>query len=956
MNHFNVYHRTYKAGPVAKQCGQSRQANQPILKMKRYLFLNILLLISITAFSQGMKLINLQCNSQANPLGIESVSPLLSWEIQTPQQNVLQTAYRILVADDPAKLSANNGNVWDSKRIASAASINVAYKGNALKSTQTYYWKVMIWDNKSHATAWSSIQKWQMGLLSVADWKDADWIAYDKMPDSSYIVPFIHLRGPKSLGYENDVLPLLRKTFTSKSPVKKATLYICGLGHFDLSLNGKKVGDHFLDAGWTKYDRQALYVSFDLTNQLKVGKNTIGVMLGNGFYYIPRDKRYRKLTGAFGHPKMICRLLIEHIDGSTENVVSNASWKTTPGPIIYSSIYGGEDYDASLEQPGWNTNSFNDAKWQNAIVVNGVPQLDAQTADPLKVMQEFLPKSKKQLSNGTWVYDLGQNFSGIPQITVKGKKGDTVKLIPAELINADGSANQKASGVPNYDCYILKGDGVETWQPQFTYYGFRYIQVEGGLPQGIANPENLPVIINIKGLHTRNSAATTGGFTCSNDLFNRTFKLIDWAMRSNMASVFTDCPHCEKLGWLEEAHLVGSSIRYNYDIHRLALKCINDMRLSQTAEGLIPEIAPEYVKFPEPFRDSPEWGSNGIILPWYVYQWYGDKQVLAASYDMMKRYLAYLGTKANKHILTQGLGDWYDLGPKHPGVSQLTPKSVTATAIYYYDLDIAAKSAALLGKAQDAADYQKLAAVVRKAYNKEFFNNITKQYATGSQAANAMSVYMGLVDKKDKPAVINNIVKDLRDRGNSLTAGDIGFRYLLRVLDDAGRSDVIYDMNSHDDVPGYGYQLAHGATSLTESWAALPSVSNNHFMLGHLMEWFYSGLAGIRAAEGSIAFNKIEISPEVVGNVTWASANCQSPYGVISSSWKTQDDEFTLNITIPANTTARIYLPVGNNAVITDGYRPIKNIKSIKLMGYHDGKALIAVGSGSYTFITKTKK
>ncbi len=323
---------------------------------------------------------------------------------------------------------------------------------------------------------------------------------------------------------------------------------------------------------------------------------------------------------------------------------------------------------------------------------------------------------------------------------------------------------------------------------------------------------------------------------------------------------------------------------------------------------------------------------------------------------MMKRYLAYLGTKANKHILTQGLGDWYDLGPKHPGVSQLTPKSVTATAIYYYDLDIAAKSAALLGKAQDAADYQKLAAVVRKAYNKEFFNNITKQYATGSQAANAMSVYMGLVDKKDKPTVINNIVKDLRDRGNSLTAGDIGFRYLLRVLDDAGRSDVIYDMNSHDDVPGYGYQLAHGATSLTESWAALPSVSNNHFMLGHLMEWFYSGLAGIRAAEGSIAFNKIEISPEVVGNVTWASANCQSPYGVISSSWKTQDDEFTLNITIPANTTARIYLPVGNNAVITDGYRPIKNIKSIKLMGYHDGKALIAVGSGSYTFITKTKK
>jgi hypothetical protein len=574
-------------------------------------------------------------------------------------------------------------------------------------------------------------------------------------------------------------------------------------------------------------------------------------------------------------------------------------------------------------------------------------------ADPLKIMQEFDPQSKRQLGAGTWIYDMGQNFSGIPQITVRGKKGDTVKIIPAELINADGSANQKGSGGPHYYNYILKGDGAETWQPQFTYYGFRYLQVEGAVPQNEPNVQQLPVTIRVKGSHTRNSAATVGDFICSNDLFNKTFKLIDWAMKSNMASVFTDCPHREKLGWLEEAHLVGSSLHYNYDIAGLARKCINDMRISQTADGLIPEIAPEYVQFTEPFRDSPEWGSNAIILPWYVYQWYGDRGVLTENYDMIKRYLAYLDKQANNHLLYQGLGDWYDLGPKPPGVSQLTPKGITATALYYYDLDIAGKIAKLLGKAGDDAAYKKLAAQVRESYNKKFFNTDTRQYGSGSQAANALSVYTGLVEPQYKTAVVNNIVKDIRARANSLTAGDIGYRYLLRVLDDEGRSDVIYDMNSRSDVPGYGYQLAHGATALTESWAALPAVSNNHFMLGHLMEWFYSGLAGIRPADDAIAFNKIEIRPEVVGDVTWAKASYQSPYGTIASLWKKETDRFELSISIPANTSANVYIPANKTAIITAGGQNIKNRKDMKLMGYQRGKAIIKVGSGNYTFTSK---
>jgi len=917
--------------------------------MKRKLYLFILLL-PLQVLAQALKVDELNCGYQPNPSGIEVTSPKLSWKLKSGDRNVLQMAYRVLVADNEADLNRTVGNMWDTKEVKSPVSIQIPYAGKALQSAKTYYWKVMVWDNHAHNSGWSEVNTWQMGLINPTDWAGAKWIGYAQMPDSMRIVPFLEGRGPKTLPHVNDILPLLRKTFAITKPVKKATIYISGLGHFDMSLNGSKVGDHFLDPGWVQYDKQALYVPFDITNQLLQGDNTIGVMLGNGFYYIPRDKRYRKMTGAYGYPKMICRLTVEYKDGSVSNLVSDESWKTAPGPIIFTSIYGGEDYNANLEQKGWNANGFDDSKWQNAVAVTGSPILNAQGADPLKIVQEFTPVSKKQLGKNVWVYDLGQNASGIPQITVKGKKGDTVRITPGELVHADGSVNQSGSGKSHYYDYILKGNGPETWHPQFTYYGFRYLQVSGAVPSDEPSGGQSPVLLAVKGLHTRNSAAAAGSFSSSNDLFNGTFTLIDWAMQSNMASVFTDCPHREKLGWLEEAHLVGSSLRYNYDIHRLALKCINDMRLAQTPEGLIPEIAPEFTKFGEPFRDSPEWGSNAIILPWYVYEWYGDKEVLADSYDMMKRYIEYLGTKANDHILKQGLGDWYDEGPNPPGYSQQTPKGITATAFYYYDLDIVSKIAAMLGKADDAKTYKNLAVQVKQAYNKAFFNPQTKEYGTGSQTANAISVYMGLVEQADKKAVINNLVNDLQTKNNTLTAGDIGFRYLVRALDDAGRSDVIYAMNSRSDVPGYGYQLTHGATALTESWAALPGSSNNHFMLGHIMEWFYSGLGGIRPAPGSIAMDKIEIRPEPVGDITSAKANYDSPYGAISTDWKKQGGKFDMIVKIPANTTAIVYLPAKQGSSIRESEKIITK-NNPHFYGYKDGKAIFKIGSGTYHFI-----
>ncbi|MBW4889009.1 glycoside hydrolase family 78 protein [Mucilaginibacter sp. HMF5004] len=911
--------------------------------MRKYLLLNMLLLIAISTFAQSLSVSNLRCNSRKDADGIVTAHPVLSWNLNSDGHNVMQSAYRVLVADDASVLQKGTGNVWDSQKVNLGASINVAYTGKSLQAAKTYYWRVMVWDNQKHASQWSAIGKWQMGLLTVADWKNAAWIGYEVMPDSVKILPHLTEKGEKKRSPGLDILPILRKNFAINRPVKNATMFISGLGHFEMNLNGQKVGDHFLDAGWVNYQKEALYTSFDLTNLLKHGENAIGVSLGNGMYFTPSG-RYRKLTVAYGYPKMKCCLRIEYADGTSENMVSNTSWKTTAGPITFSAMYGGEDYDATKEQAGWDKPEFDDKGWKNALVVDGPPQLNPQTTEPLKIFDVFEPKKVTQPKPGVWVYDLGQNASGIPQITVKGKRGDTVKITPAELLTADGLANQNATGKSHYYTYVLKGDGAETWQPRFTYYGFRYVQVDGAIPQGEANANGKPQVIALKGLHTRNAAAQVGSFWCSNELFNKTNTLIDWSIKSNMVSVLTDCPHRERLGWLEQDNLVGNSLQYNYDLETMFKKVINDMKLSQTEDGLIPEIAPEFTVFDGGFRDSPEWGSTAIMLPWYVYQWYGDKQVLFDSYDMMKRYVDYLEKKSNNHILTQGLGDWYDLGPKRPGVSQLTPQGITATAYYYYDLCILAKIARMAGKQAEALAFEKRGVEVRKAFNDKFFDKATKQYGTGSQTANSIAVYMGLVDPADKAAVVDNIVKDVRAHNNSLTAGDVGYRYLLRVLEQEGHSDVIFEMNNRSDVPGYGYQLAKGATALTESWQALPSVSNNHFMLGHIMEWFYEDLAGIRPTEGAVAYNHIEIRPQPVGDVTSAKANYNSAYGLIASDWKKQDKIFDLTVNIPVNTTASVYLPVDAASKI------IMNDKPVSGVYYNNKGVMIAVGSGSYTF------
>jgi alpha-L-rhamnosidase len=922
-----------------------------------------LVLISFVATSFGQNTLtvtDLKCENKANPLGIENKNPKLNWVLKSTARDQVQTAYRILVADNQASLRLDIGNIWDSKKIISDNSILVSYNGRPLQAGKKYFWKVKVWNREGAESGWSKDATFGTGLYRTSDWSNAHWIGYERLKDSMLLVPGIHGNGDKAgkLALQRPVVPLFRKEFTIIKKIAYAQLFITGSGQYEASINGTKTGNSFLAPGWTDYDKTVLYNAYDVTAQLKPGKNTIGVIVGNGFHNINRE-RYRKLVITYGMPRMISKLKIVYLDGSEETIVSGADWKCAPSPITYTSIYGGEDYDARLEQKGWNTTGFDDAKWNTALLIESPKgKLQAETDYPLQVMETISMKKTTQQEKGKYLIDFGQNASGIVELKVQGKKGQVIKLTPGELITKDQQINQRASGSPYFLTYTLKGEGVETWRPRFTYYGFRYCMIEGAEPAKVVllkkdTATNLALLIDLKFLHTRNASPQAGTFSCSNQQFNQTYDLINWAIRSNIQSVVTDCPHREKLGWLEQTYLMGASMFYNYNLYLLYDQTVKNMIDAQTANGLVPDIAPEYVHFDSGFRDSPEWGSAGVILPWMIYEWYGDKEVMKSAYPMMRKYVDYLGTKAKNYIVSHGLGDWYDLGPKFPGEAQLTPKAVTATSIYYYDLKLLSRMADILNNKEEATQLTVLSDEVKKSFNDQFFNAQTNIYSTGSQTAMSMPLCVGLVDENKRVEVLNNLVASINKSGKALTAGDIGFHFLVKALEEGGQSQLLYDMNYRNDIPGYGFQLKKGATSLTESWAALEEVSNNHLMLGHLMEWFYTGLGGIKQDPQSVAFKNIIIRPETVGDISQAKATYQSPYGVIKSEWMKKEGVFTLKVEVPVNTTATVYLPSTNTKSVTVDDKALTDQKAIQFIAIEKDKSLYKIGSGVYIFKCK---
>jgi hypothetical protein len=841
---------------------------------------------------------------------------------------VSQTAYQIQVAEAGAGFAAI---LWESGEVEGAATTNITYAGPPLNSGHAYQWRVRAWDEQRQTSDWSATAHWSQAPV----WH-AGWIA---APDD-----------------KDQALPLFRKSFTLSKPVAHAMLYVSGLGQDELWVNGKKVGIDELAPGWSEYRKTVYYDSYEISNLLHAGDNALGVMLGNGMYRVLKTPgRYTKFVGSRGEPKCTVQLHIEFAGGESLDMASDGTWKTHPGPITFSSTYGGEDYDARREMKGWDQAGFDDTDWHAAAVVDGPGgTLRPEAAPPVRVIHTYEPVKVTHPKPEVTVYDLGQNFAGWPMVSVTGPAGAVVKLIPGELLSPNGTVSQHSSGSPQWFAYTLRGTGVETWHPRFSYYGFRYVQVEGAVSGSAAAPGKAK-IVSLTGDAVHTSSEPVGSFQSSDDLLNRIHNLILRAIENNAVSLLTDCPHREKLGWLEEAHLLAPSQLYDFDFAGLYAATARNIADTQTidgpASGRIPEIAPQYVLF-DPhwgiFDDSPEWSSTAVLAPWYVYQRTGDPQLLAANYDVMRRYVAYLATRSHDGIIAYGLGDWYDIGPGEPGVSKLTTPGLTATAIEYQDLRALEKIAAVLGKSGDSLSYGKQADAVRDAFNARFFDKVRHRYDKGSQTAQAMPLSIGLIPEGEHDAVLSALVEDIRTRQNHVTAGDVGFHYVVDALLSNGRSDVLLEMLERTDSPSYGYQLAKGATALTEAWDTNPNSSQDHSMLGHAEEWFYRGLGGINVDLTRQGAEKLVLHPAVVGNVAWVHTSYKSALGPVESNWKHGDKETEYDFEIPANTTATIELDTALPGTVTvDGVEPSK-AAGILSANTHGNSVQIVAGSGHY--------
>lgn len=900
------------------------------MSLKKYIVLAMCLL-SVCVQAKDIVVIRTTAE-QKEGLVVTAVSPRLGWVMTSPENGTRQTAYEIEVKDVlTGKMMWQTGKIRTEKSQLIPTALSHGY----------YRWQVRVWDETDAVSAWSASSEFIVTDAGTS-FGESQWIGAVTRKDARlpqgriYTGAELKKSEVKEAWANVDSLAkksiLLRKEFVVGKKIKKAVAYICGLGLYEFSLNGKKVGESEFAPLVSDYEKSVWYNTYDVTGYLSEGDNAIGVWLGNGFYNV-QGGRYRKLLISFGAPTLRLCLDICYEDGSRQSIVTDGTWKYDFSPITFNCIYGGEDYDARLEQKGWNCIGFNQNGWK-PVVIQEAPKgiLRPQLAEPIRIMERYTPQkvtkltyeqiaaacksTKRTVDASAFVLDMGQNLSGFPEIKVKGKKGQKITLLVAESLTPEGACNQRQTGRQHYYEYILKGDGEETWHPRFSYYGFRYIQVEGAVMKGQKNPQRLPVIRNIASCFVHNSASKISTFASSNRIFNAAHRLIGKAVRSNMQGVFTDCPHREKLGWLEQDHLNAPGLLYNYDLAGFVPQTLQNIADAQRPNGSVPTTAPEFVVFQgsgmDAFAESPEWGCTLVVLPFMYYEWTGDDSLIRKYYANMRRYTDYLATRANNHILSFGLGDWYDYGDFRAGFSRNTPVPLVATAHYYLIVDYMKKAARMVGNQYDEHYYTSLASEINEAFHREFYDAGKHQYGSGSQCSHALPLFLGMVPQTDRKAVLDHLVADIRKHGNRLTTGDVGNRYLFQTLARNGLNELMYVMHNHEEAPGYGFQLKFGATTLTEQWDPRQGSSWNHFMMGQIDEWFFRSLAGIYPEDGKTCMEGIIIAPQPVGDLTSVAATTRTAFGTVSVDWKLENGTFTMQVFIPIGCTARIVMPDGN--------------------------------------------
>jgi alpha-L-rhamnosidase len=876
---------------------------------------------------------NLLCENKINPVGIAVMQPRLSWQLISGKRNVMQTAYEIKVTADAI---AGNGSkeVWNSGKVSSSQSIHVPFAGSSLQQGVKYKWQVRVWDNSGKASDWSPVAQWQAGLLSPSDWK-ANWI---------------------EVGYREDTVvrpaALFRKQFAALKKIKSAIAYITCHGLYEAFINGKRVGDYYLTPGWTSYNKRLQYQTYDVANLITQGKNAIGVTLGDGWYR--GTFGYKDSNNLYGKDlSLLFQLHINYEDGTSETVQSDDSWKSSTGSIRYAEIYNGETQDARKEQSGWATANFDDSRWSSVQTKNHPKANIIPTEnEPVKKQEIFKPVKIFVTPQGEKVIDFGQNLVGWVVVKAKGKAGDIITVSHAEVLDKKGNFyTENLRLAKQQNTYILKGGGEETFEPHFTWQGFRYIKVVG--VSGELKPEYFTAVALYSDM-TR-----TGNFTCSNPLVNQLQHNIEWSQRGNFIDIPTDCPQRdERLGWTGDAQVFSRTAAFNRNVNSFFAKWLKDLAADQHLDGGVPLVVPNILQNQGRVAG---WSDAATIIPWDMYRAYGDKKILEEQYPSMKAWVDYIQRKSPNNLWNKGwhLGDWLFYSPDDDlhGLAAVTNKYLIAQCFFAHSVQLLINAAGVLGKKEDVGTYSNLLRGIKSAFLKEFVtpNGVL---VSETQTAYTLALNFDMLPEEMRPEMAKRLADNVASYNDHLTTGFLGTPYLCNVLSRFGYDSVAYKLLLQETYPSWLYPVKMGATTIWERWDGIKkrdsSFQNvmmnsfNHYAYGAIGDWMYRVMAGL--SEDAPGYKKIKIMPHMGKEITSAKADLQTYYGKAGSAWEIQNNQLLLSVEVPVNTTASIFIPAKNAEAITEGGKSISGNKEIKIAGKEGEYIKVETGSGNYVF------
>ncbi len=868
----------------------------------------------------------LRCEYLENPLGIDSINPRLSWILESLQRGQYQTAYQILVATTPELLESGKADLWDSGKVESDKTNQIEYAGKELKPRQECFWKVRVWDKDGKASDFSEQGFWEMGLLDSLDYKDPNRPAFSA----------------KWIGFPEIETPMFRKKFFAKKNIRRARAYICGLGYYELYLNGKKVGDHVLDPAQTDYEQRAFYVVYDIKEHLLSTENAVGIILGNGWYNqnVVWGKGF-----TYGNPGVICQLMIDYEDGETEIIETDGTFKVAASPILNNNIYAGEEYDARKEIEGWAEPKFDDNGWQNAKWSTPLsPLLRNQMLPPIKIIKTIKPKSLNQPKPGIFVYDIGQNFSGWAKLKVEAPAGTIITLKFAERLFDDGMIDPSTTGhiftgVVQTDTYICKGGGEEIWEPRFTCHGFQYVELSG-LPSE-------PTLETIEGVVVHTAVETSGKFNCSDKMINKIQEAALWTELTNLHGLPTDCPHRERCGWLGDALITAEMTNFNFDMALFWTKYIEDIETTRRG-GLPHNIAPGK----RLCLSRPDWQMAFILAPWYLYVYYGDDRILRTHYAGVKTLMDHFESISEDYTLPGGFGDWCEPGNYLP---ENTDPLLTTTAFYYHVTEIMSQIAEVVGDKNQ--NYYEISPKIKSAFINKFFDEKNKTF--GSQCADSIALKFGLVPETVEQKIAESLRKNVMEKYDChFSTGIFGIRYLYWALANFGFEKETVKLINQTTAPSLGHIFSLGATTI---WERIPvsdddakreKASLNHPMQVGFTAWFFQGICGIVPDPENPGFKHFFLRPQLTENLEFAEAEFNSIHGLISSNWENKNGSFNLQIKVPVNSSATVYFPAGELSEVLENGKLAADCSEIEFLRKEGKYCVFKIQSGEYKLTT----